>query len=230
MGKLFNTDGPIMSFLSTMADLVVLNVLTFICCIPIFTAGAAFTALHYVSLKIVREEEGYIIKDYFKSFKQNFKQATIVWLILLFFAGLLVGDYAIIKYMDIPMSKPVTVVLAVIGVVFLLTSVNIFPVLAKFENTVFGTIKNAALIGIGSLPITIMSLIGYALPVVGVVLLPAIVPIVLLLGISLPAYLSASFYSNVLKKFEPQEEIEEDNWCIHDMVEPEYQKEKKDEQ
>jgi len=76
-------DSPIMRFLGKIADLMIVNVLTIICSIPIFTIGPALTAAHYVCLKIVRKEEGYVIKNYFKAFKENFKQATVIWLILL---------------------------------------------------------------------------------------------------------------------------------------------------
>ena len=72
MGKLFDLDSPIMNFLGKLADLIILNILAFICCIPIVTAGASMTALYYVCLKMVRNNEGYIMKSFFKSFKQNF--------------------------------------------------------------------------------------------------------------------------------------------------------------
>ena len=52
--KLFNLDSPVMVFLSKVANLMILNVLTIICCIPIFTAGAAITALYYVTIKMAR--------------------------------------------------------------------------------------------------------------------------------------------------------------------------------
>ena len=71
MGRLFNLDNPVMNALNKLADLIILNFLTMICCIPIFTIGASATALHYVALKIVRDEETYIIKGFFKSFRQN---------------------------------------------------------------------------------------------------------------------------------------------------------------
>ena len=79
MRSIFNLDSPIMSFLSRVGDLVWLNLLTLLCCIPVVTAGAAFTALHYVSIKMVRNEEGYLTRNYFKSFRQNFIQATLLW-------------------------------------------------------------------------------------------------------------------------------------------------------
>ena len=72
MSRLFNLDSPIMVFLSKMADLLILNLLALICCIPIITIGASMTAMSYVTLKMVRDEECYIAKDFFKSFRQNF--------------------------------------------------------------------------------------------------------------------------------------------------------------
>ena len=81
MGRIFSLDSPLFSFLNKVADLILLNILTMICCLPIITIGASMTALHYVVLKMVRDEESYIVRSYFKSFRQNFKQATIIWLI-----------------------------------------------------------------------------------------------------------------------------------------------------
>ncbi len=54
--KLFNLDSPLMRALGKMADLMWLNILTMVCCIPVFTIGASLTALHYMALKIVRDE------------------------------------------------------------------------------------------------------------------------------------------------------------------------------
>jgi len=98
MGKLFNLDSPVFSFLNKAADLIWLNILTFICCIPVVTIGASMTALNYVVLKMVRNEEGYITRSYFKSFKQNFKQATVIWLIVLAVIMVLAGDFYILRY------------------------------------------------------------------------------------------------------------------------------------
>ena len=81
MGALFNLENPVWNFMGKVADLVILNLLALICSIPIVTIGASWTAMYYVTIKIVRKEEGYIIRDFFRSFKENFKQATIIWLL-----------------------------------------------------------------------------------------------------------------------------------------------------
>ena len=71
MGKLFNIDSPVMRFLGKVADLMILNLVTLLCCIPVVTIGASLTAMHYVLLKMVRNEESYIVRSFFKSFKRD---------------------------------------------------------------------------------------------------------------------------------------------------------------
>ena len=82
MDRLFNMDNKFFTVMGRVADLIMLNVVFLICCLPIVTIGASLTALHYVTLKMARNEESYIIRSFFKSFKQNFKQATVINLII----------------------------------------------------------------------------------------------------------------------------------------------------
>ena len=79
------------------ADLLLLNFLCILCCIPIVTAGASITALYYVTLKMARDEESYIVRSFFRSFKQNFKQATIINIIMLLTAAVLFIDLRIAR-------------------------------------------------------------------------------------------------------------------------------------
>ena len=90
MNRIFDMDNPLWRFLGKLADLMILNIVFLLCSIPIFTIGASLTGVYYVCLKIKEQEEGYIIRNFFKSFKQNFVQSTIIWLIMLAL-GLLLG-------------------------------------------------------------------------------------------------------------------------------------------
>ena len=81
MNQVFSPDSPVISFLGKIADLIIINLLVIICSLPIFTIGASWTAMYYVTVKMVKNEESYVTKDFFKSFKQNFRQATVIWLI-----------------------------------------------------------------------------------------------------------------------------------------------------
>lgn len=202
--KFFNLDSPIMQALGKMADLMWLNLLTLFCCIPIITAGASLTALHYMALKIVRNEECYITRGFFKSFKENFKQATLIWLLMLAVILLLVGDFLIMKYSGLEFNKILQIIIIAIGVLFVFTAMFVFPVLAKFDNTTWRTIKNAFLMSIMQFPKTILMVILFAIPPVVFVFFPQAIPVVIMFGFSLPAWLSAKLYNKFFQKLEDQ--------------------------
>lgn len=206
MGKIFDLDSPVMRFLSRMADLMILNVIMTICCLPIITIGASVTAMHYVMLKMVRNEEGYIVKDFFKSFKLNFKQATIIWLIMLVLIFVFVGDYFIVNYSGIVFPQKMGLVLAIVAALVFIVSTYIFPVLSRFDNTIKNTIKNGCIMSIMAAPKAVLMALLTVAPVVLALVTPAILPLVLLFGIALPGFLSAKLYSGTFRKFEPEVE------------------------
>lgn len=200
--KFFSLDSPLMQALNKMADLLWLNVLTIICCIPIVTAGASLTAMHYMILKVLRNEETYITRGFFKSFKDNFRQATVIWLIQLVVTLLLAGDFYIMYKSETEFHIVFQVLLMVVAVIVVLTSTFVYPVLAKFDNSIFSTIKNALYISILQLPKAIAMVVLSILPLVLVVIAPSLVPIVLMFGVSIPAYLFAMMYNKFFKKLE----------------------------
>lgn len=221
MGKFFDLDSPIMNFFSKMADLIGLNILAFICCLPIVTVGASMTALHYVCLKIVRDEEGYIVKSFFKSFKQNFKQATIIWLIWLAVMLIFVGDLLIFMYSGIEFPGWLKVVFLAVVLLSIFATMHVFPILSRFENTVAHTYKNSLLMGVLAFPKTLLMMVMWVVPALVAVFIPPLTPIALCLGISGPAFISALLYNGTFKRFEPQEEEASDEW----FIEPEEEQE-----
>lgn len=206
MSKLFDLDSPIMRFLSRMADMIILNILMIICCIPIITVGAAYTAMHYVLLKMVRDEEGYLVRGFFKSFVQNFKQATVIWLFMLLVIMVFAGDWLIFRASADTFPKALVVGVAAIGIIVLMVAVYVFPLLARFDNSVKNTIHNAALLALGNLPKTLLMIIIYAIPfVIGYFSVYSYI-FIFMFGISLPAYGAAWLYSKIFKRFEPEVE------------------------
>lgn len=206
MGRLFDLDSPIMRFLNRMADMIILNILMMICCIPIITVGAACTAMHYVLLKMVRDEEGYLIKGFFKSFVRNFKQATLIWLFMLLVLVVLVGDWMIFGASAVTFPKALVIGVAAIGIIALMVAVYVFPVLARFDNSIKNTILNAAILAVGNLPKTLLMIVIYAIPFVIAYFSVYSYVFIFMFGISLPAYGAAWLYSNIFKKLEPQVE------------------------
>ena len=181
--RFLELDSPLMQALNKLGDLMWLNVLTLICCIPIVTIGPSLTAMHYIALKIARNEEGYITRDFFKSFRANLRQGIIIGLILIFVLVVLAGDFFIISYSGLECSSIMRSMLMAIFFFVMFTAMFLFPVLAKFENTVLNTIKNAFIIGIAQLPKTILMMVLFAIPPLLFIYLPQIIPIVFLFGL-----------------------------------------------
>ena len=80
---LFNYDNPVWRFIGKLGDLILLNLLWTVCSIPVITIGASTTAVYYVTLKMVRDENDSTVRSFFHSFKANFNQATAIWAIFL---------------------------------------------------------------------------------------------------------------------------------------------------
>lgn len=197
------------------ADLCLLNLVCLICCIPIVTAGASLTALYYVTLKMVRNEEAYIFRSFFKSFRQNFKQATIIHLIMVAAAVLLYLDTTIVKAMGEPVSSVMSVIFAVFTMIYVMIFLYLYPILAKFYNSVKNTFTNAILMAIRHLPYTVIMLIISALPVL-IFFVPSfqaqmtLILLFLLFGFAVVAYCNSYFFVKVFDKYIPAEEEETD--------------------
>jgi uncharacterized membrane protein YesL len=155
MSKLFRMDSPLMRFLTKIADLMVLNILFCVTSIPLITIGASWTALYSVTLKMVRDEEGSVSRSYFRSFRQNFRQATLLWLGVLVVLTLLVLDIRVLNGMaggTAPGLLRVGVeILALLGIMVLQ---YLFPSLARFEASLADTLKNACMMALAHLPKT----------------------------------------------------------------------------
>ncbi|MBQ7956008.1 MAG: DUF624 domain-containing protein [Lachnospiraceae bacterium] len=203
MGKIFDLDSPLVRVLNKIADLMWLNILTIIFSIPIVTFGASLTAAHYVALKILRNEEGYIAREFLKSFKTNFKQATVVWLIALLAIIILIADFVIMRTNpELEIGYWVEVLLMVTGILLAFTLAWIFPLMSKFTNTLKATLKNALALGMIKFPRSIVMVICYVLPVVMGIFFIQTFPFVLLFGLSFPVFVSALLYNKIFKGLE----------------------------
>lgn len=141
--------------MTVISNLVILNILTIILSIPIFTIGAAVTALYTVVNRMLRGEDPSIIKEYLLAFKNNFKQSTLMWLPMLLSAALLIFNYAFFGGGTTALS--VTIIILVCFAAVLLTFVYCwsFPLYSQFENTKRATIVNAFFLSFGHLPLSV---------------------------------------------------------------------------
>lgn len=210
MGRIFGLESPFMNFLNRVADLIWLNILTMICCIPVVTIGASLTAMNYVLLKMAKNEEGYITKAFFKSFKQNFKQATLILLIQLVIYGILVGDLFIFRYASMDFPGWLQIAVIAVGILVTFATIYLFPLLARYDNTIKATYKNSFLMGVLSLPRTLLMMLCWLIPVIVFFFANPILPLVFLLGISGPGYLNALLYRKNFERFEEKDDDTEE--------------------
>ena len=197
MSNLFNLDGPILQFINKIVYSVYLNILWFVCCIPIVTIGASTTALFYVTLKMAKNEEGNITKSFFHSFKDNLKQGTKIWLILLSL-GIILGIDGYVLYHIRFENIFWTLCMAVFFVAaaaYAIVLMYIFPLLARFDNTVGAMFKNALFIGIRFLFCTVLMAVIYF--VMLLVIIRIFTPAVIF-GEGLCALLFSYILSNIL--------------------------------
>lgn len=191
MESLFGPDGKVNKALGFVKDLMVLGVIALVCCLPIVTIGASLTALNYVALRIARGEEGYIARDFFRSFRESFKASTIIWMVMLVLIALFAADSYIMSHSAISYPDAMKIVLAVALAAVLLVMTYMFPLISKFQNSIRGYVKNGIMMTILNLPKAIIMLVFYALPSVIGVYFYEFLPLALIFALSLPAWLSA---------------------------------------
>lgn len=200
--SIFNMESSFMRALGKIADLMILNVLTMLLCLPVITGGAAITALHYMCLKLARDEEGYILKGYFKSFRENFRQATVIWFLFLLAAGVVAGDIAIMYYAVIEFPIVVRIGILIMGFIVLCTGLYVFPLQARFANPIKMTIRNAFMASLSQFPRTLLMILLLFVGPMMILISGRLAPIVFFFGMSVHAYLSAKLYNKFFARLE----------------------------
>jgi len=193
----FGIDSKFYEVVSRIADLVVVNLLFVLCSLPIITIGASTTALYGVTKKMAENREGYIFRNYFRLFKENFKQSTIMWSILLLLALIPTIDLYIINSFEKTMLATALAILFVFLYAMALQS--------TFENTIKNTLKNAFLMGIGYFPWTLLIVFITLLPIILLVLLGrsagSVVYVMLFVGFAVLAYLNSYIFNHIFKRY-----------------------------
>ncbi len=159
-----NPESEFMEFLGKVADFVILNLLTVLCSLPVFTAGAAFTARNYVAMKIVRGEEPAAVKSYFHSFKENFRQVTPLWMVAVVFIAVLVYDWRRIATGSMALPSPLVIALGVMTFLFWSVLYGASYLLARFHLSSRELFKGSVVMAILNIPKMAVILIVTVLP------------------------------------------------------------------
>ena len=201
--KLASTLG---AFLRVLCDLMVLNVLWLICCIPVITVGPATSALCCVSLKLARGEPVATLRTFFEAMKQNFVQALLLGLIGLAGLAVAMADWLFALSQQGSLRTVYYVVGVIVSAVVLAYWAWVFALNAGFENSLRGTIKSALSLAFVEPGKTLLIWIVFAIPVLCFLFLPEAVVIYIgwayiLFAVSAPAYLAARSQVKVFSRF-----------------------------
>ncbi len=204
---IFEAGNKVFTFLSKLVDAVVLSALWLIFCIPVFTIGASSTAFYYTTHKALVRSRGYIWRTFWESFKSNFKQATLTWLIQLVVLVVLGLDAMIMRSMASQGSTLYTVLLYIFYVLIAIAIVWCYYTIAyqaRFENTIRNSMINAGVIAFLNLP---WSLLIFAIFVLAVLIVFTI-PVFIFLIPTVQFLLYDTILERIFRKYMKPEDLE----------------------
>lgn len=208
--NLFNEDNVVWRVIGVVGDIVMLNIVFVFCCIPIITIGASVTALYTVALKQVKYKSDFSIKLFFQAFRNNFKQSTIIWLIMLAVGALLVVDWYLANVAALSFAWILNYVFMFLGFCYLMILSYVFPIQSKFENKISATIMNSAMMGVAHfLPWTLLIMLLNILPFFMICITinahVVVVPIMFLGGFVIIAYINSLMFQRFFIKYIPED-------------------------
>lgn len=224
MNKFLDMNSPFFQFMDKVANLIILNILFLIGCIPIVTIGTSITATYYVALKIVRGEDPYIVKNFFKAFQSNLKQSVILHIILVTIAVFLYMDFALVYNPDTSFGTGTFILLIILGVIYGLVFLYCYPYMAQFYNSIPRIIQNSLFMAIRHLTKTVMLFIITLLPIwcfflLGFDYFVVVIVLMFLLGFSGIITLNSILLVQVFDKYIPEKEdtyVPSEERCFED--------------
>ena len=211
MDRNSNLKNGIITFLTVAGDLMALNILWFVCSLPIITIGPSTNALFTVTLKLAEDQSSSVLKTFFKAFKENFKQSLAVGAFSVFEIIVLYADVNFILAVEGGIQKLYIVVACILLAVLLTTISYLNALIAKFNNTLKGHIINALKLAFVN---PIQTILMWLILLVPIFCLLFIQPIVLLYTgwffilflVSLPVYSCSIILNSIFKKFDRRKE------------------------
>lgn len=179
MKNIFNLDSPLMQMLTRLGEMIIINFLCLVCCLPVITTGAALSATHRIMQDYVTDNEGSLIKTFFRAFKENFKQATITWLVLLVLAVAMVLNFIFVGVFlgDVMNGIPALALYAMLGVMSILAvgiAVFLFPLLTRYKNTLRQHVINSLILTITKPHLALAMVLLHAFPLLLLYFFPSV--------------------------------------------------------
>lgn len=200
LNGIFNPENKFWSFMEKITDVFLLGILWFLFSLPVITMGAATTSLFQFTLKQADNEEGYVWQSFWRAFRANFRQATILWVIILAAGVFLAVD--LWACLNITVAWPVRTlclgVLFCLALVYVLTVLYIFPMLSRFHMTVRKIIVNSFIMAMGNLYVSVTVLVIFV--VFGV--LSWYITVLFPVFMALAAFFSSYLFRSVFARYQ----------------------------
>jgi len=218
MSNFFNLENPFFTTLSKICDMIFLSIVYVIICIPIVTIGPATTALYYTTVKVIRRDRSYLFREFFKSFKLNFKKGALAGIILTIISAILAFDvmYAY-ELAKTDYNKGSLFMGMFIAIIFIITCITlyIFPVLSRFEIGLKQLFKTSFFMSIRHLPSTILMIVILLVTLLAIYL----IQILAFILPSVCALLISFLMERIFKKYMPKsedndEDAVKDEWYL----------------
>lgn len=214
MNGIFSLDGPLARVLGKAADCLILSVLWLLCSIPLVTIGASTAALYTMTLRMIRSEDGKLVSGYWKAFRENLRQGTVIHLILTALAVMIYVHSRSVQAMEGQLQMVFWACSCLFGMVWLMEMLFVYPVLARFSNSVGNIMKNAFLMAAGNVPVFFGVVLITGLPVwtllLNTQLFISMLPVWIFIGPGLIALLNSYLFHRCFQRYIPEEGGEED--------------------
>ena len=213
MGSIFDMDGSLTKALNGFADIVVMSLWWFVGCLPLVTIGASTTALYYAALKSL-QQDGSVTKNFWRSFKENWKQATVLQGIFMVWGLFLYVLYSLTYGNPAGSGLVFQMLFQVLFFVVMLFGSFVFPILARFVNTIPMLFRNALIMSLGDVPRAVLILLINALPVLLLFLridwFFTALPILIALIPGTMATMNGNMFLKIFNKYIPKEVIDQE--------------------
>ena len=207
--KIFSMDSAFYRFISRLGDLMIVNILFLVGCLGIITIGPSLSAMYTMLLKFVRNESGYVAREFWKAYRENFKQSIILWVICMAADVLLYYDIILSDTLGGTVGQGLKIIFLFFGIIYFSVLSYLFAVQSRFENTLWNTVKNSFWMAMGYLPFTISVLVVEFIPLFVVLVKPEtfwyLLPVMLTVGFAGLGYACAGIFNYIFKNYIPEE-------------------------
>jgi len=197
-------DSKIYRIIEIAANLVLLNLIWLLLCLPVVTIFPATAAMFGVIREWIRDIDNGTIEPFVRHLKANFAQSLWIGFLWTVAGVIILLDFYLISNADLWVKMPLFLALVLLTLCYALTSVYLFPVMVNYEGNWRSVIKNSFLIAISQPGTTFLCLLLVAL----VLAMIPYVPATMLLAGSSTAYLLYFFCRRAFQRVEALKGIE----------------------